>query len=161
VTLDGRLQPSPKTVEDGPERLGMSREEQVSAVSFTKTLGTPTKQRDPQVPQPVESPATCSSATRGDPSGATPSNFSVGRWAWQPTYQTEGHIYAQVRPQERPEPERSVSSLPRTTITGRIYVKGIKDGLGERRQEVIVMEQSYEGVTDPDDRLADRQTFKK
>jgi len=64
---------------------------------------------------------------------------------WQPTYQTEGHIYAQYVLKNHPEAKIGV--LYQNDDSGKDYLKGFKDELGPAAR-MIVLEQSYE-VTDP------------
>lgn len=61
---------------------------------------------------------------------------------WQPNYQTEGRIYAKFLLQENPTAKIGV--LYQNDDLGKDYLKGLKDGLGERAS-MIVGEQSYEG----------------
>ncbi len=74
-----------------------------------------------------------------------PQNFP---WTmgWQPTYQTEGRIYAQYLLKNIPDAK--VGVLYQNDDYGKDYLKGFKDGLGEASRKLIVMEQTYE-VTDP------------
>src|SRR5438552_17499420 len=65
---------------------------------------------------------------------------------WQPTYQTEGHIYAQYVLKN--VPNAKIGILYQNDDYGKDYVKGLKDALGEAAKKLIVLEQSYE-VTDP------------
>jgi branched-chain amino acid transport system substrate-binding protein len=77
-------------------------------------------------------------------SGATkwndPQNFP---WTmgWQPTYQTESHIYAQYLLKEKPNAKIAV--LYQNDDYGKDYLKGLKDGLGDKAS-MIVAESSYE-----------------
>jgi branched-chain amino acid transport system substrate-binding protein len=65
---------------------------------------------------------------------------------WQPTYQAEGHIYAQYILKNIPNAK--IGILYQNDDYGKDYVKGLKDGLGDTAKKIIIMEQSYE-VTDP------------
>ena len=65
---------------------------------------------------------------------------------WQPTYQAEGHIYAQYILKNIPNAK--VGILLQNDDSGKDYVKGLKDGLGDAAKKMIIMEQTYE-VTDP------------
>jgi len=65
---------------------------------------------------------------------------------WQPTYQAEGHIYAQYILKNIPNAK--VGILLQNDDYGKDYVKGLKDGLGDAAKKLIIMEQTYE-VTDP------------
>jgi branched-chain amino acid transport system substrate-binding protein len=65
---------------------------------------------------------------------------------WQPTYQTEGKIYAQYILKNIPNAK--IGILYQNDDYGKDYLKGLKDGLGDAAKKAIIMEQSYE-VTDP------------
>jgi branched-chain amino acid transport system substrate-binding protein len=73
-----------------------------------------------------------------------PKNFP---WTmgWQPNYQTEGRIYAQHILQNNPKAK--IGILYQNDDYGKDYLKGMKDGLGNK-VGMIVKEVSYE-VTDP------------
>ena len=73
-----------------------------------------------------------------------PKNFP---WTmgWQPNYQTEGRIYAAHILQTKPDAK--IGILYQNDDYGKDYVKGLKDGLGDK-VKMIVAEVSYE-VTDP------------
>jgi branched-chain amino acid transport system substrate-binding protein len=71
---------------------------------------------------------------------------------WQPTYQTEGRIYAKYILQNLPQGKIGV--LYQNDDSGRDYLKGLHDGLGEEAtKRMIVAELPYES-TDP---TVDRQ----
>ncbi|HLL26257.1 MAG TPA: ABC transporter substrate-binding protein [Xanthobacteraceae bacterium] len=74
-----------------------------------------------------------------------PKNFP---WTmgWQPSYQSEGHIYAQYILQNYPNGK--IGILYQNDDYGKDYVKGLKDGLGEKAKTMIISEQPYE-VADP------------
>src|SRR5690242_3966907 len=82
-------------------------------------------------------------------SGATkwndPQNFP---WTmgWQPNYQNEARIYAKYVLQERPNARIAV--LYQNDDYGKDYLKGLKDGLGEKAAAMIVAEDAYE-VAEP------------
>ncbi len=82
-------------------------------------------------------------------SGATkwddPKNFP---WTmgWQPNYQAETQIYAKHILKEKPNGKIAV--LYQNDDYGKDYLKGLKDGLGDKAAKMIVAEVSYE-VTDP------------
>jgi branched-chain amino acid transport system substrate-binding protein len=61
-------------------------------------------------------------------------------------YQAEGHIYAKYILDTKPDAK--IAILYQNDDYGKDYVKGIKDGLGDRAAKMIVAEASYE-VTDP------------
>jgi branched-chain amino acid transport system substrate-binding protein len=65
---------------------------------------------------------------------------------WQPSYQTEGRIYAKYILKEMPNAK--VGILYQNDDYGKDYVKGLKDGLGAKASSMIVGEQSYE-TTEP------------
>jgi ABC-type branched-subunit amino acid transport system substrate-binding protein len=64
---------------------------------------------------------------------------------WQPNYQSEGRIYAAYILKEKPDGKIGV--LYQNDDFGKDYLKGVKDGLGDKAAMVIV-EASYE-TTDP------------
>src|SRR6266481_9796541 len=64
---------------------------------------------------------------------------------WQPNYQSEGRIYAAYLLQEKPNGKIGV--LYQNDDFGKDYLKGLKDGLGEKKS-MIAVEASYE-TTDP------------
>src|SRR3989442_14073588 len=117
--------------------------EQDRVLFIFQPLGTPSNSaiwkymNDKQVPQLF----VASGATKwGDPAGHP---WTMG---WQPTYQTEGHIYAQYVLKNIPDAK--VGILYQNDDYGKDYLKGFKDGLGEAAKKVVVLEQTYE-VTDP------------
>ncbi|PYM33815.1 MAG: branched-chain amino acid ABC transporter substrate-binding protein [Candidatus Rokuibacteriota bacterium] len=137
VTYDDGYSP-PKTVE-------MVRKlvEQDQVAFVFQTLGTPTNSAIHKYLNQSKVPHlfVATGATKwGDPEHFP---WTMG---WQPTYQTEGKIYAQYVMKNVKDPK--IGILYQNDDYGKDYVKGIKDGLGEAAKKVIVMEQSYE-VTDP------------
>src|SRR5215475_6889716 len=119
VTLDDAYSP-PKAVE-------MVRKlvEDDKVLLLFQTLGTPSNSaihkymNDEQVPQLF----VATGATKwGDPKGHP---WTMG---WQPTYQTEAHIYAQYLLKNKPAAK--VAVLYQNDDYGKDYLKGIKDGLG-------------------------------
>src|SRR6266446_5518244 len=82
-------------------------------------------------------------------SGATkwgdPTNFpwSIG---WQPNYQSESQIYATYIKDKHPNAKIAV--LYQNDDYGKDYLKGFKDGLGDKAASMIVIEESYE-VSEP------------
>jgi branched-chain amino acid transport system substrate-binding protein len=137
ISLDDGYSP-PKTVEMVRR---LVEQEQVAIV--WQPLGTPSNSaihkylNQQKVPQLF----VATGATKwGDPKNFP---WTMG---WQPTYQAEGHIYAQYVLKN--VPNAKVGILYQNDDYGKDYVKGLKDGLGENAKKVIVMEQSYE-VTDP------------
>jgi branched-chain amino acid transport system substrate-binding protein len=65
---------------------------------------------------------------------------------WQPNYQTEGQVYARHILQTKPDAK--IGILFQNDDYGKDYVKGLKDGLGDKAKSMIVAEVSYE-VTEP------------
>jgi branched-chain amino acid transport system substrate-binding protein len=81
--------------------------------------------------------------------GATKWNDAKGNpWTmgWQPNYQTETTIYAKHILKEKPNAKIGV--LYQNDDYGKDYLKGLKDGLGDKAAKMIVAEVSYE-VSDP------------
>jgi branched-chain amino acid transport system substrate-binding protein len=102
------------------------------------SLGTPSNvaiqkyMNDKQVPQLF----VASGATKWN----NPKDFP---WTmgWQPSYQSEAHIYAKYLIREKPDAK--VGVLYQNDDFGKDYLKGLKDGFGTR-SSMIVAEQSYE-----------------
>ena len=65
---------------------------------------------------------------------------------FNPSYQTEGRIYAQYILANHPTAK--IAILYQNDDLGRDYVKGLKDGLGANAAKMVVAEASYE-LTDP------------
>jgi branched-chain amino acid transport system substrate-binding protein len=65
---------------------------------------------------------------------------------WQPSYQSESHIYAKYILKEKPDAKIAV--LYQNDDYGKDYLKGLKDGLGAKAASMIVAEESYE-TTEP------------
>jgi ABC-type branched-subunit amino acid transport system substrate-binding protein len=65
---------------------------------------------------------------------------------WQPSYQSESHIYAKYLLKEKPDAKIAV--LYQNDDYGKDYLKGLKDGLGAKAATMIVAEESYE-TTEP------------
>jgi branched-chain amino acid transport system substrate-binding protein len=64
---------------------------------------------------------------------------------WQPSYQSEAHIYAKYLIKEKPDGKIAV--LFQNDDFGKDYLKGLKDGLGAKAS-MIMAEESYE-TTEP------------
>jgi branched-chain amino acid transport system substrate-binding protein len=72
---------------------------------------------------------------------------------WQPTYQTEGRIYATYILQNLPRAK--IGILYQNDDSGRDYIKGLRDGLGaEAAKRMIVAQLPYDPLG-ADCRLAD------
>src|SRR5271166_1423210 len=65
---------------------------------------------------------------------------------WQPNYQSEGRIYATYILKNKPDGKIGV--LYQDDDFGKDYLKGLKDGLGDKAKSMIVVEAAYE-TTDP------------
>jgi ABC-type branched-subunit amino acid transport system substrate-binding protein len=65
---------------------------------------------------------------------------------WQPSYQSEAHIYAKYLLKEKPDAKIAV--LYQNDDYGKDYLKGLKDGLGAKAASMIIAEESYE-TTEP------------
>jgi ABC-type branched-subunit amino acid transport system substrate-binding protein len=61
---------------------------------------------------------------------------------WQPSYQSEARIYAKYLLKEKPNAKIAV--LYQNDDYGKDYLKGLKDGLGDKAASMIVAEESYE-----------------
>jgi ABC-type branched-subunit amino acid transport system substrate-binding protein len=137
LSLDDGYVP-PKTVELTRRLL----EEDKVALLFN-TLGTPTTNatrkyvNNKKVPQLF----IASGATQFGDREHFP--WSMG---WQPTYQTEGRIFAKYT--LTTAPDAKIAVLYQGDDSGRDYFKGFKDGLGAAADKMIVASNSYE-VTDP------------
>src|ERR1700692_3329736 len=64
---------------------------------------------------------------------------------WQPSYQSEAHIYAKYLMKEKPDAKIAV--FYQNDDFGKDYLKGLKDGLGAKAS-MIIAEESYE-TTEP------------
>jgi branched-chain amino acid transport system substrate-binding protein len=74
-----------------------------------------------------------------------PKNFP---WTmgWQPAYQSEARIYASYLLKNKPGAK--IGILYQNDDFGKDYLKGLKDGLGDKAKTMIISEQPYE-VADP------------
>src|SRR6201995_2861185 len=61
---------------------------------------------------------------------------------WQPSYQNEARIYAKYILKEKPNAKIAV--LYQNDDYGKDYLKGLKDGLGDKAASMIIAEESYE-----------------
>jgi branched-chain amino acid transport system substrate-binding protein len=136
ISYDDSYSP-PKTVE-------MARKlvEQDRVLLLFQTLGTPPNtaihkyMNSKKVPQSF----VATGATKWNDARSFP--WTIG---WQPNYQTEGRIYAEHILKNNPKAKIGV--LYQNDDYGKDYLKGFKDGLGDK-VGMIVKEVSYE-VTDP------------
>jgi branched-chain amino acid transport system substrate-binding protein len=137
ISLDDAYSP-PKTVE-------MVRRlvEQDEVLLVFQTLGTPSNTAIQKYMQAKKVPQlfVATGATKwNDPAG---NPWTMG---WQPNYQTETTIYAKHILKEKPNAKIGV--LYQNDDYGKDYLKGLKDGLGDKAKSMIVAEVSYE-VSDP------------
>src|SRR6202789_3691851 len=61
---------------------------------------------------------------------------------WQPSYQSEARIYAKYLMKEKPDAKIGV--LYQNDDFGKDYLKGLKDGLGDKAASMILAEESFE-----------------
>ncbi|MFN0317406.1 MAG: ABC transporter substrate-binding protein [Burkholderiales bacterium] len=137
VSLDDGYSP-PRAVEQVRR---LVEEEQVLALF--QTLGTPTNTAVHKYVNAKKVPHlfVATGATKwGDPKNFP---WTIG---WQPTYQAESRIYARYILAHKPNAK--VAILYQNDDYGKDYLKGFKDGLGDKAASIIVSEVSYE-VTDP------------
>jgi branched-chain amino acid transport system substrate-binding protein len=137
ISLDDGYSP-PKTVEQTRKLV-----EQEKVAFIFNALGTPTNTsvqkylNERKVPQLF----VATGATKwGDPEHFP---WTMG---WQPTYQTEGHIFAKYILEHMPNAK--IGILYQNDDYGKDYVKGLKDELGAKAAKLIVKEVTYE-TTDP------------
>jgi len=136
ITLDDGYSP-PKAVEQVRKLV-----EQEEVLLVFQPLGTPSNSAIHQYMNAKKVPQlfVATGATKwGDPE-----HF---RWTmgWQPSYQTEARIYVKYLLQTKPDAK--IGILYQNDDFGKDYLKGIKDGLGDKAAKMIVSEVSYE-VTD-------------
>ena len=137
ISLDDGYSP-PRTVEQVRK---LVEQEQV-AFTFN-TLGTPPNSAIQKYLNEKKVPHlfVATGATKwGDPEHFP---WTIG---FQPTYQIEGHIFAKYILEKLPNAKIGV--LYQNDDYGKDYVKGLKDGLGDKAAKLIIAEVSYE-VTDP------------
>jgi branched-chain amino acid transport system substrate-binding protein len=132
ISYDDAYSP-PKTVEQTRRLV-----EQDEILLDAGPLGTPTNSaiwqymNQKKVPQLFVS----TGATKWDDPKGHP--WTIG---WQPNYQSEGRIYAAYIMKEKPGGKIGV--LYQNDDFGKDYLKGLKDGLGDRKS-LVVVEASYE-----------------
>ena len=127
----------PKTVEQTRRLV-----EQDGVFLMASPLGTPTNSatqhylNQKKVPQLF----VATGATKWDDPKHFP--WTIG---WQPNYQSEGRIYASYILKEKPNGK--IGLLYQNDDFGKDYLKGVKDGLGDKKG-MLAIEASYE-TTDP------------
>jgi branched-chain amino acid transport system substrate-binding protein len=137
ISLDDGYSP-PKTVEQVRKLV-----EQDEVLFVYAPLGTPSNSAIHQYMNAKKVPQlfVATGATKwGDPQHFP---WTMG---WQPNYQTEAKIYAKYLLQTKPDAK--VGILYQNDDYGKDYLKGFKDGLGDKAAKMIVSEVTYE-VTDP------------
>jgi branched-chain amino acid transport system substrate-binding protein len=143
ITYDDAFSP-PKTVEQARKLV-----ESDEVLLIFQSLGTPTNNaiRPYMNMKKVPQLFVATGATQfGEPKSFP---WTMG---WQPTYQTEGRIYAKYIMQNLPQGK--IGILYQNDDSGRDYVKGLKDGLGaEAAKRMIVAELPY----DPSEPTVDSQ----
>jgi branched-chain amino acid transport system substrate-binding protein len=137
ISYDDAYSP-PKTVEQVRRLV-----EQDNVLLVAAPLGTPTNSaiwhymNQKKVPQLFVS----TGATKWDDPKHYP--WTIG---WQPNYQSEGRVYASYIMEQNPGGKIGV--LYQNDDFGKDYLKGLKDGLGDKAKSMIVVEAAYE-TTDP------------
>ena len=128
----------PKTVEQTRRLV-----EQDGVLLMAGPLGTPTNSAIWQYMNQKKVPHlfVSTGATKWDDPKGHP--WTIG---WQPNYQSEGRVYAAFIMKEKPDGKIAV--LYQNDDFGKDYLKGLKDGLGEKAKAMVVVEASYE-TTDP------------
>jgi branched-chain amino acid transport system substrate-binding protein len=143
VSYDDAFSP-PKTVEQARKLV-----ESDEVLLIFQSLGTPTNNAIQKYMDQKKVPQlfVATGATKfGDPKNFP---YTMG---WAPTYQTEGRIYARYILQNLPQGR--IGILYQNDDSGRDYLKGLKDGLGEEAvKRMIVAELPY----DPTDPTVDSQ----
>jgi branched-chain amino acid transport system substrate-binding protein len=137
ISYDDAYSP-PKTVEQARKLV-----ESDEVLLLFQTLGTPSNtaihkyMNSKKVPQLF----VATGATKwGDPKNFP---WTMG---WQPNYQSEGRIYAEYILKNHPNGK--IGILFQNDDYGKDYVKGLKDGLGDKAKIMIVSELPYE-TSDP------------
>jgi ABC-type branched-subunit amino acid transport system substrate-binding protein len=137
ISLDDGYSP-PRTVEQVRK---LVEEEQV--LFLAGTLGTPTNTAIHKYINAKKVPHIF--VNTGATKWGDPKNFP---WTmgFNLSYQAEGRIYARYLLETKPDAK--IAILFQNDDYGKDYVKGLKDGLGDKAAKMIVAEVSYE-VTDP------------
>ena len=137
ISLDDGYSP-PKAVEQARRLV-----EQEQVLLIFQSLGTPSNtaihqyMNDKKVPQLF----VATGATKWNDPRHFP--WTMG---WQPSYQTEARIYAKYILQNVKDPKIAV--LYQNDDYGKDYLTGLRDGLGDKADQLIVAMKSYE-TTDP------------
>ncbi len=137
ISLDDALSP-PKTVEQTRRLV-----EQEQVLALFAQLGTPTVIAVRRYTNAKKVPQLFSLGGASGFGDYRNYPWSIG---WQPNYQTEARIYAKYILQARPDGRIAV--LYQNDDFGKDYMKGLRDGLGDRADAMIAAAASYE-TTDP------------
>ena len=137
ISYDDAYSP-PKTVEQTRRLV-----EEDGVLLMLNPLGTPTNSaiqhylNQKKVPQLF----VATGATKWDDPKRFP--WTIG---WQPNYQSEGRAYAAYILEHKPDGKIGV--LYQNDDFGKDYLKGVRDGLGDKAKSMLVLAASYE-TTDP------------
>ena len=137
VTMDDGYSP-PKTKEQVRKLV-----ESEKVLAIFQSLGTPTNSAVHTYVNRKKVPHlfVATGATKwGDPKNFP---WTMG---WQPNYQTEGRIYARYLLANKPDARIGV--LYQNDDAGKDYLKGMRDGLGDKADSMVVAVETYE-TTDP------------
>jgi ABC-type branched-subunit amino acid transport system substrate-binding protein len=131
ISYDDGLSP-PKTVEQARKLI-----ESDEVLLIFSPLGTPTNTAIHKYAKQVPQLFVASGATKWN----DPQNFP---WTmgFQTNYQNEAHIYARYILNEKPNARIAV--LYQNDDYGKDYLKGLKDGLGDKAASMIVTEDTYD-----------------
>jgi branched-chain amino acid transport system substrate-binding protein len=137
ISLDDGYSP-PKTVEQTRKLV-----EQDEVLAIFNSLGTANNTATMKYLNAKKVPqlfVATGAAKFGDPKGFP---WTMG---WQPNYVAEARVYAQWILKNKPDGKIAV--LSQNDDFGKDYLRGLKEGLGDKAAKMIVLETTYE-VTDP------------
>lgn len=137
ISLDDAYSPA-KTVEQTRRLV-----EQDEVLAIVGTIGTPTNSATQKYLNAKKVPQIFIST--GAAKWDDPKNFPYTTQLYPP-YQMEGRIFAQYLLKNKPDAKLGVFS--QNDDAGKDYVKGLKDGLGDKAAKMIVKEVTYE-TSDP------------
>jgi ABC-type branched-subunit amino acid transport system substrate-binding protein len=137
ISLDDAYSP-PKTVEQTRKLV-----EQEEVLAIVGTIGTPTNSATQRYLNAKKVPQIFIST--GAAKWDDPKNFPYTT-ALYPPYQMEGQIFAKYILKNKPDAKLGVFS--QNDDSGKDYVRGLKEGLGDKAAQIIVKEVTYE-VSDP------------
>jgi ABC-type branched-subunit amino acid transport system substrate-binding protein len=137
ISLDDAYSP-PKTVEQTRKLV-----EQEEVLAIVGTIGTPTNSATQRYLNSKKVPQ--SFISTGAAKWDDPKNFPYTT-ALYPPYQMEGRIFAKYLLKNKPDAKLGVFS--QNDDAGKDYVRGLKEGLGDKATQIIVKEVTYE-TSDP------------